>query len=142
MKLSPGERLVLSGRFMRHVETGGECWTWTGADDGRGRHGRFSWPGRRSMIGAHVASFLLFLGRLRRGDEVDHRCRNPRCVRPSHLERVSHRENMRRIRAKKCARGLHAMRGRNVLVMGARKARVCRECRNARRRAERRCQRG
>jgi len=30
------------------------------------------------------------------GLEVDHLCRNPACIRPEHLEIVTHRENMRR----------------------------------------------
>lgn len=123
-------------RFLAMADrTGGCCWAWLGADDGRGRYGRFTLNGR--SIQASRAAYVLFVGPLRKSQEVDHACRNPKCVRPAHLEAVSHAENMRRTRSARCASGKHLMRGKNVLYMGVKKGRSCRACRNARRRDRR-----
>jgi hypothetical protein len=42
--------------------------------------------GRRVMLYAHRVSFALFVGPIPAGMTVNHRCCNPRCVEPSHLE--------------------------------------------------------
>ena len=39
---------------------------------------------------------LLAVGPIPDGREIDHLCRNHRCVNPDHLEPVTHLENMRR----------------------------------------------
>lgn len=64
----------------------GQCWDWTGAIQGHG-YGNFWLKGK--YIGAHT--FLL--GPPPEGMERDHLCRRKRCVRPSHVETVTHREN-------------------------------------------------
>lgn len=122
-------------RFLSFAFVTDGCWPWRGAGDGRGRYGRFTMKGRGMQ--ASRAAYLLFVGPLRKSQEVDHTCRNPRCVRPSHLEAVSHIENMARTRARMCKSGRHLMVGANVLRMGAKKGRSCRACRNERRRDRR-----
>jgi len=80
--------------------------------------------------------------------QIDHKCCNPACVNPDHLEAVTSGENNRRTvargrfvsaSAKKthCPEG-HPYSGENLLVWkrpGGRVARVCRECSNANSRA-------
>lgn len=90
-------------RFMKAVvQTGLEptaCWVWTARLNPKG-YGQFSWShdGKRTWF-AHRVSYLLFNGPIPDGAEVDHLCRNRRCVRPSHLEVVTHAENVRRAAA-------------------------------------------
>lgn len=86
-------------RFMDFVMPVPECgcWLWTGGDSGAGRgggYGRFTIRGR--SVAAHRWAYAAFVGRLRRGAQVDHKCRLRCCVNPDHLEQVSHRENQRR----------------------------------------------
>jgi hypothetical protein len=109
-------------------ETG--CWLWTGPKDKLG-YGNFGFQGRG--YGAHRAAYLLFIGDVPEGMELDHLCRNPSCVNPSHLEPVTHRENIRRgaagdrERAKThCPQG-HPYSGDNlqVLANGHRRCRAC-----------------
>ena len=53
---------------------------------------------------------------MRKGLEPDHLCRNRSCVRPSHLEAVTHLENMRRGKngaKSNCPEG-HPLRGHNL----------------------------
>jgi hypothetical protein len=70
--------------------------------------------------------------------DIDHLCRNRRCVNPEHLEAVTHRENMvrgdtfaaRNAAKTHCSKG-HPLSGEN-LVNQKRGDRVCRICANAR----------
>lgn len=56
---------------------------------------------------AHVWSYIFAYGSIPDGLEVDHLCNNPKCILPSHLEAVTHAENMRRgvERRTRCKRG-------------------------------------
>lgn len=67
------------------------CWEWTGTRDS-GRYGRISVPGD-SGAGVHRVVYELVKGPIPEGLVLDHLCRNPPCVNPSHLEVVTHREN-------------------------------------------------
>jgi len=70
----------------------GNCWIWTGGTtDG---YGIFSLQGR--SIRAPTLSWRLFAGAVPEGAELDHLCRVRACVRPEHLEAVSHRLNVHR----------------------------------------------
>jgi HNH endonuclease len=82
-------------RFMSKVVWNGdedECWTWEGALNKA--YGYF-WSGGR-MRGAHRVAHELFIGPIPSGLDVDHLCRNRRCVSPAHLEAVTHVENLHR----------------------------------------------
>lgn len=69
------------------------CWEWQGAVDPNG-YGRFHLDGR--MLGAHRVAYLLIAGAIPEGHDLDHLCRNRRCVRPSHLEPVTRQVNLLR----------------------------------------------
>lgn len=66
------------------------CWLWTGSMYPNG-YGQFNID--RHPIYAHRAALLLHGVELIDGLEVDHLCRVRHCVRPDHLEQVTHREN-------------------------------------------------
>lgn len=71
------------------------CWMWTAGSDTKG-YGHFYVPGRPAkypMITAYRFGYELTHGQLAAGLDLDHLCRNPSCVRASHLEPVTHREN-------------------------------------------------
>ena len=91
------------------VDAGHEtpCWLWTLADSGGGRGGgypRMKLNDRTCAV--HKVSFVNEHGYVPGNKQIDHRCRNRRCVNPDHLEMVSHRENQkRRARAQKAVAG-------------------------------------
>lgn len=69
------------------------CWLWNGAYSLC--PGNTKYPQYRSKR-AHRISYQRYVGKIPEGLELDHLCRNPMCVRPDHLEAVTHMENMRR----------------------------------------------
>ena len=87
------------------------CWTWIGAKDSHG-YGQLGIGGRRSNGGylavAHRWSYEHFVGPIPDGMDIDHLCHNESdcpggytcrhhsCVNPTHLEPVTHAENVRR----------------------------------------------
>lgn len=71
-------------RFLRRLQTDGECWVWTGHTDRLG-YGQFKF--RRRAVWVHRWAYLVFRAALREGDHVDHRCGRPSCVNPWHLVR-------------------------------------------------------
>lgn len=71
----------------------GACWLWIGGVNGRG-YATIKDGGRTFYV--HVLTWVESNGPVPDGLELDHLCRNTRCCNPSHLEPVTHAENMRR----------------------------------------------
>ncbi len=111
-------------------ETGSRCWLWLGTANKRG-YGAISRDGQRIM--AHHGTYELYVGPIPEGLELDHLCRNPRCVNPLHLEPVTHAENVARgtkAQQTHCKRG-HEFTPANTYIC-KRGLRVCRACHRAR----------
>lgn len=83
-----------NGPVPEHRPDLGQCWLWTDYCEESG-YGRFYTGGKR-RTGAHRFSYELAHGSIPDGLHIDHLCRTPRCVRPSHLEAVTPGENTRR----------------------------------------------
>jgi hypothetical protein len=73
-------------RFLSHCTVGSddECWIWHGAQIGDG-YGQFTWNhDERRTWQAHLVAYLLFIGPLPEGTEIDHTCRVRLCVNTRH----------------------------------------------------------
>ena len=83
-------------RFLEKVDTNSKgCWLWRGTST---PHRPVFSLGSASEGGIAAArfSYLQFIGEIPDGYEIDHLCRNPSCMKPSHLEPVTPEENKRR----------------------------------------------
>lgn len=74
----------------RLPEDGDGCWVWTRALTKKG-YGQIA-VGRK-MIYVHRIAYLIHNGKLDPFLQVDHTCRNPKCVNPSHLTQVTNKVN-------------------------------------------------
>lgn len=110
--------------FWQKVNKTETCWLWTATlyRNGYGQYGNP--PGERR---AHRISWLLAGNEIPAGMELDHLCHERTCVRPDHLEAVTHQENMdRRKNSGICTKG-HSMAGDNRMPAGEGRSR-CRAC--------------
>ncbi|WP_390881232.1 MULTISPECIES: HNH endonuclease signature motif containing protein [Nitratireductor] len=93
------------------VDTGHEtpCHLWTGPTSGDGRGGQYA---RMSLDGqtvaVHKVSWTNENGFIPGKKQLDHKCRQRLCVRESHLELVTHRQNQKRRAAAAAAVALEA----------------------------------
>jgi hypothetical protein len=97
---------VSRDRFWTRVDLSGECWLWTGYVNPKG-YGKVDLRQYGEQL-AHRASLRLFGIELPDGVSVHHRCHNPACVRPEHLEVI---EAGLHNRLHKTRNGTHCLRG-------------------------------
>ncbi len=100
-RITPAEQVVLLdatrddafvATFWKRVARSEDCWIWTGAKCGS--YGQLQY--RRQRLLAHRFSWVLHAKQnCPEGQVVRHRCDNPPCVRPDHLELGSVAQNVR-----------------------------------------------
>jgi hypothetical protein len=134
-------------RFMRKVDIiPGGCWEWRGYRHKKSGYGSFHTGGHVGpAVYAHKFSYEHQEGGVSYPLELDHTCRNRGCVKPGHLEAVTHKENVLRgaspsaANAQKtyCLRG-HIFSIDNILNSPSNaNRRQCRLCKNIRQNAKR-----
>ena len=125
-------------RFWGNVQKTRGCWKWIGGKSqgyGRLQIGSRTDGSRRKVL-AHRVSYELLVGKVPKGRELDHLCRNRACVRIDHLEVVTKRQNILRgvgmgaLNARKtiCKNG-HAFTQKNTYQ--TKKGRECKTCHKA-----------
>jgi hypothetical protein len=85
--------MPLDQRILSKTDRSGECWLWLGRVNSSG-YAQLTVDKRPRS--AHRVSYETFVGPIPEGLEIDHLCRVRRCVRPQHLEAVTHRVNIQR----------------------------------------------
>ncbi len=81
-------------RFWKKVAITPSCWLWQASLSVHGGYGRFRI--KNHIFYAHVVSYTWLVGEIPSDLELDHLCRIRHCVNPTHLEPVTHIENIRR----------------------------------------------
>ena len=141
MACHPRKQIPLEDRFWSKVAKSDGCWLWTGGlSHGYGRiYIETLADGRKRFEAAHRVSYMLLVGPIPSGAELDHLCRNPACVNPAHLEPVTHQENILRgnyggdsqtKRAWTHCKHEHEFTPENTLIERATGKRRCRTCKN------------
>ncbi len=85
-------------RFAEKIAlTDSGCVEWIASTDSKG-YGKFQWEGGRNgrLMPAHRWAYEWVVGPIPDGLQLDHLCRNRRCVNPEHLEPVTQRVNVLR----------------------------------------------
>lgn len=129
---------VQSLRFWSNVIVGcpGECWPWIKSKtNGYGQTSK-RLNGMTVTLRSHRVAKVLTDGVLHERMVLDHTCRNRACCNPSHLEWVTHSENIRRSAGYRlqtlCSKGLHEMVDPNLYYKprtnGLPPSRSCRAC--------------
>lgn len=120
---------TLTERLLDKIVVTETCWLFNGKTHyGKLQRGRAG----DGQVLAHRVSYETFVGPIPTGLTLDHLCRTPGCVKPSHLEAVTHRENILRGRNKNldAHRAGTCTRGHDVKIYGDARRR-CRACRRA-----------
>lgn len=69
------------------------CWIWKGSQNGNG-YGELRFGKQKKYT--HRLTYELFNGSIPEGYQIDHLCRTPSCINPSHLEAVIPSVNVQR----------------------------------------------
>lgn len=122
-------------RCERDPETG--CWNWTGFKDalGYGRMGASSF--RKTPMQPYRVAYQLFVGEIPDGKHLHHKCHNPSCCNPDHLEPLTPAEHSRAHHGDTCPAG-HGEEHWHITPRGSRYCRECDRERVAKRRRDRR----
>ncbi len=121
------------GKVNKDTDSG--CWEWLGCC--AMGYGSFWFNGR--YMKAHRYAYETLIGEVPIGLELDHLCRNRRCVNPNHMEPVTRGENIRRgllpdigrqyqLSKTHCPQG-HPYDEQNTYLRPDRNGRDCRICR-------------
>lgn len=84
---------LANSRLWSKIDASGDCWEWMAY---RSKTGYGYVKDGRSPRSAHLVVYETLVGGVPDGLELDHLCRNHRCVNPDHLEPVTHKENVAR----------------------------------------------
>ena len=80
----------MEARFLKYVNKTDTCWLWTGSKSYG--YGQFNFDNRNCR--AHRYAYEMWVGPIPSGLVLRHKCDNPICVNPDHLETGTQQDNI------------------------------------------------
>ena len=91
-----GSHSPVEERFFRFIDKTDNCWIWTGKSINQKGYGQIQIGGKGSRHKlAHRLSYEIHFGDIAPGLVVMHKCDNPSCVNPEHLETGTQSKNIK-----------------------------------------------
>lgn len=84
-------------RLFKFIDKTDTCWNWTG--DKQNGYGRIKLNNKKQL--SHRVAYETWVGPIPSGTSVHHKCANPSCCNPEHLQLATQRDNMAEMFARK-----------------------------------------
>lgn len=90
----PPQTMPIADRLLHYTQKTEACWLWEGTLNPAG-YGHVCWVDFDTPF-VHRIAYMIWVGPIEEGLEIDHLCSVRNCIRPEHLEAVTQLENTRR----------------------------------------------
>ena len=116
-------------KLLSKTDKSSGCWVYLGQPSAR--YAEIKTNSKR--MGIHRWSYMHYIGEIKDGYEVDHKCRNTKCWNPDHLQALPRSENARANKVAEanlakthCVKGHEFTKENTYLYGGHRRCKICR----------------
>lgn len=79
---------------VKYIVLDNDCWQWQCAKNAKGYGQIYDWK-NKTTIKAHRLFYENKFGKIPEGMTINHKCKNPSCVNPDHMELMTNSDNIK-----------------------------------------------